>query len=215
MLKSFHQFINEAVIQPYDFDGMFTELSNRDEITIEDMNSTLDQFGVAFVEADKFIENLETEKEKSLVPINMPPLFGGIRWGAHNVHNNMIYICIQPEQFKIALNRDRPRIFSFLREILRHESIHKQQAGRRPHIKIRNLENSPVESKKYFSSTDEIMAYADSFIVQARNRGLSDDEILDALSHGNKVSWIQDVYSKLEPKVINRFRKYVYQYLRD
>lgn len=215
MLKSFHQFINEAVIQPYDFDGAFAELSNRDEITIEDMNSTLDQFGVAFVETDEFIENLETEKEKSLVPINMPPLFGGIRWGAHNVHNNMIYICIQPDQFKIALNRDRPRIFSFLREILRHESIHKQQAGRRPHIKIRNLENSPVESKKYFSSTDEIMAYADSFIVQARNRGLSDDEILDALSHGNKVSWIQDVYSKLEPKVINRFRKYVYQYLRD
>jgi hypothetical protein len=214
MLKSFHQFINEAVIQPYDFDGTLAELSNRDEITIEDMNSTLDQFGVAFVEADEFIENLETEKEKSLVPINMPPLFGGIRWGAHNVHNDMIYICIQPDQFKIALNRDRPRIFSFLREILRHESIHKQQAGRRPHIKIRNLENSPVESKKYFSSTDEIMAYADSFIVQARNRGLSNDEILDALAHGNKVSWIQDVYSKLEPRVINRFRKYVYKYLR-
>ncbi|CAB4175245.1 hypothetical protein UFOVP1247_98 [uncultured Caudovirales phage] len=53
MLKSFHQFINEAVIQPYDFDGAFAELSNRDEITIEDMNSTLDQFGVAFVEADE------------------------------------------------------------------------------------------------------------------------------------------------------------------
>lgn len=215
MLKSFHQFINEAVIQPYDFDGVLEELFNRDEITIEDMNSALDQFDVAFVEAAEFIENLETEKEKALVPINMPPLFGGIRWGAHNVHNNMIYICIQPDQFKISLNRERRRLFGFLREVLRHESIHKQQAGRRPHIKIRNLENSPVESKKYFSSTDEIMAYADSFIVQARNRGLSDDEILDALAHGNKVSWIQDVYSKLEPKVINRFRKYVYQYLRD
>ena len=70
-----------------------------------------------------------------------------------------------------------------------------------------------MQMKKYFSSTDEIMAYADSFITQCRKRGLSDVVILDLLKTGRKASWVQDVYSKMDPEVQNRFRKYVYQYL--
>ena len=215
MLKSFMQFINEAVIRPYDFDQELEELLGRETLSIRDMNLALGKFGVSFVEVDEFIESLETDKERSLVPIEMPPLFGGVRWGAHNVYNDAIYICIDADQFTVALNKDRERLFGFLREVLRHESIHREQAGRRRHIKIRNLENSPADPKRYFSSTDEIMAYADSFIVQARDRGLSDDQILDALAHGKRVSWIQGVYSKLDPRAVNRFRKYVYQYLQE
>jgi hypothetical protein len=215
MLQSFIQFINEAVIRPYDFDQTLEELLDREILSIEDLNLALGKFGVAFVEVEEFIRSLETAKERSLVPIEMPPLFGGVRWGAHNVYNDSIYICIEPNRFTATLNKDRERLFGFLREVLRHESIHKQQAGRRRHVKIRNLENSPADPKRYFSSTDEIMAYADSFIVQARDQGLSDDQILDALSHGRKMSWIQGVYSKLDPKAVNRFRKYVYQYLQE
>ena len=214
MLKSFIEFIGEAVIQPDNFDEVLGELANQERVTIEDMNREFGRFGVVFVEVSQFIESLETSKERSLVPIKMPPLFGGVRWGAHNVHNNLIYICIEPGKFSLALDRDRARLFGFLREVLQHESIHKEQAARRGHIKILNLERSPVDAKRYFSSTDEIMAYADSFIVQARSRGLGDDEILDALAQGKPVSWIQGVYSKLDPRAVNRFRKYVYQYLR-
>jgi hypothetical protein len=70
-----------------------------------------------------------------------------------------------------------------------------------------------MKMKKYFSSTDEIMAYADSFITQCRKKGLSDDKILYLLKTGKKSSWVQDVYSKMDTEVQNRFRKYVYQYL--
>ena len=158
MLQSFIQFIGEAVIRPYDFDKELDELLGREILSIRDMNLALSKYGVSFVEADEFIRSLETAKERSLVPIEMPPLFGGVRWGAHNVYNDSIYICIDSDPFTVALNKDRERLFGFLREVLRHESIHKQQAGRRRHIKIRNLENSPTDPKRYFSSTDEIMA---------------------------------------------------------
>lgn len=214
MLKSFTQFIGESVIQPHDFDQALMDLAKIDVLKIEDMNRELGRFGVSFVGVEEFIENLETEKERSLVPIDMAPLFGGVRWAAHNVYNDKIYVCVDPVEFESALDQKRGRVFSFLREILRHESIHREQAARREHIKIRNLERSPAEPKRYFSSTDEIMAYADSFIVQAREKGMSDDEILSALAKGQRVSWIQDVYSRLDPAAVNRFRKYVYEYLR-
>jgi hypothetical protein len=125
-----------------------------------------------------------------------------------------MYICVVEDKFIETLNGPiKNDLLDLLEEILRHESIHKQQAEKRPSIQIRNLENSPMKMKKYFSSTDEIMAYADSFITQCRKRGLDDDKILDILKSGKKVSWIQDVYSKMDPEVQNRFRKYVYQYL--
>jgi hypothetical protein len=103
-----------------------------------------------------------------------------------------------------------------LEEILRHESIHKQQGEKRPGVMVRNLENSPMKPKEYFGSTDEIMAYADSFITQCRKRGISNDDIKNMLVSGKKVSWIQDVYSKFTtPQSQKRFKKYVYQYLED
>lgn len=209
-LKTF----KEAVIAPYDFDEALSKLKEKETLSIEDMQSELGHMGVEFVDVDEFVRNLETEKEKELVPIDMPPLMGGIRWGAHNVYNNKMYICVKPNEFNAALNNMRPQLFAFLREVLRHESIHRQQAERRPGVTIRNLERSPVDPKKYFGSTDEIMAYADSFIVQCRNRGMSDDQILDAISKGSKVSWIQNVYANVAPESRSRFNKYVYQYLK-
>ena len=125
-----------------------------------------------------------------------------------------MYICVVEDKFIQTINGPvKNNLLDLLEEILRHESIHKQQSEKRPNIQIRNLENSPMKMKKYFSSTDEIMAYADSFITQCRKRGLSDDVILDLLKTGKKASWVQDVYSKMDPEVQNRFRKYVYQYL--
>jgi hypothetical protein len=55
---------------------------------------------------------------------------------------------------------------------------------------------------------------ADSFIVQCRKKGMSDDAILDAISGGKSVSWIQNIYSKMVPEEKSRFNKYVYQYIK-
>lgn len=42
---------------------------------------------------------------------------------------------------------------------------------------------------------------------------MSDDDILDVLRGGRKVSWIQNIYSSMDLETQKRFKKYVYQYL--
>ena len=58
--------------------------------------------------------------------------------------------------FKLVNNKRD--MLDLLREILRHESIHKQQGEKRD-IVIKNLENSPMKPKEYFGSTDEIKIF--------------------------------------------------------
>lgn len=205
---------NEAVIAAHDFTEALNKIREINKITLEDLSNIFSSLNVEFVNVDYFISKLKTKKEIELVPVNMPPLMGGIRWGAHNVYTNKMYICIDEKVFLKAINgSSKEKMLDFLEEILRHESIHKQQAEKRPDITIRNLERSPKEFKKYFSSTDEIMAYADSFIVQCRRKGLSNDDIIDILRGGKKVSWVQNVYSDMDLETQKRFKKYVYLYL--
>jgi len=209
--------IFEAVIKAYDFTEAFDELKSIKDITSEDLVRIFNPLDVEFVDLDYFISKLQTQKEIELVPVNMPHLKPGLRFAAHNIYTNKMYVCIEADTFLKTLNSPlRTEILDLLEEILRHESIHKQQGEKRPGVTIRNLENSPMKPKEYFGSTDEIMAYADSFITQCRKRGMSNEEIKDILVSGKKVSWIQNVYSKFTtPQSQNRFRKYVYQYLED
>jgi hypothetical protein len=206
---------NEAVIQPYDFTEALEKVRSMSNITLDNLKEIFNDMNVEFVDVEYFKSKLQTKKEIELVPVDMPPLMGGIRWGAHNVYTNKMYICIDENEFIKSINSPlKNRLLDFLEEVLRHESVHKQQAQRRPDVTIRNLERSPVDHKKYFSSTDEVMAYADSFIVQCRKGGMSDDDILDVLRGGKKVSWIQNVYSSMDLETQKRFRKYVYEYIK-
>jgi hypothetical protein len=205
---------NEAVIPAYDFTEALDKLRSMENITLDNLKEIFDDMNVEFVNVEYFKSQLQTEKEIELVPVNMPPLMGGVRWGAHNVYTNKMYICIDENEFIKSINSPlKDKLLDFLEEVLRHESVHKQQAQRRPDVTIRNLERSPKDPKKYFSSTDEVMAYADSFIVQCRKRGMSDDDILDVFRDGKKVSWIQNIYSSMDLETQKRFKKYVYQYI--
>lgn len=208
---------NEAVIEPYDFSEIISNIKSMRSITMDELKDMFIDLDVEFIDIDYFKSKLQTDKEIELVPVNMPHIMPGLRFAAHNVYTKKMYVCVVEDKFIETLNSDlgpiKNGLLDLLEEILRHESIHKQQAEKRPNIQIRNLENSPMKMKKYFSSTDEIMAYADSFITQCHKRGLSDDRILYLLKTGSKSSWVQDVYSKMDPEVQNRFRKYVYQYL--
>jgi hypothetical protein len=207
---------NEAVIPAYDFTEALDKLRSMENITLDNLKEIFGDMNVEFVNVEYFKSQLQTKKEIELVPVNMPPLMGGVRWGAHNVYTDKMYICIDENVFLKSINGEiKPQLLDFLEEVLRHESIHKQQAQRRPDITVRNLERSPKDPKKYFGSTDEIMAYADSFIVQCRKRNLSDDDIIDALRGGKKVSWIQNVYSSMDLETQKRFKKYVYQYIKN
>jgi hypothetical protein len=211
-LKRFDQ-IFEAVIKPFDFENILTKLETMNDITIESINELFKEFDVEFVDVNYFISKLKTKKEIELVPISLE-LLGGIKFAAHNIYTNKIYICVMPNKFIESINSDlKSDMITFLREVLRHESIHKQQSDKRS-IKIKNLEKSPVQPLEYYGSTDEIMAYAQSFIDQCRERGLSDKDILDQIKlKSNPISWVQNVYNKMPYEVKKRFNKYVYQYI--
>jgi hypothetical protein len=214
-LKGFKIF--EAVIKSYDFTEVLGELKSIKNITLEDLVRIFNPLDVEFIDIDYFKSKLQTQKEIELVPVNMPHIKPGLRFAAHNIYTNKMYVCIEADKFLETLNSPlRTEILDLLEEILRHESIHKQQGEKRPGVTVRNLENSPMKPKEYFGSTDEIMAYADSFITQCRKRGISNDDIKNMLVSGKKVSWIQDVYSRFTtPQSQKRFKKYVYQYLED
>jgi hypothetical protein len=214
-LKGFKIF--EAVIKAQDFTEALDELKSIKDITLEDLDRIFNPLDVEFIDIDYFKSKLQTQKEIELVPVNMPHIRPGLRFAAHNIYTNKMYVCIVADKFLNTLNSPlRTEILDLLEEILRHESIHKQQGEKRPGVTVRNLENSPMEPKEYFGSTDEIMAYADSFITQCRKRGMSNDDIKNILVTGKKVSWIQDVYSRFTtPQSQKRFKKYVYQYLED
>jgi hypothetical protein len=206
---------NEAVIRPYDFDQVLDEVKKRTDFTIENLNELFSDLGVKFVDVDYFISKLQTRKEIELVPVDMPEMMGGIRFAAHNIHTNMMYVCVNDIKFLKFINSqdlDKSNLLDFLREILRHESIHKQQGEKRD-VVLRNLENSPMKPKEYFGSTDEIMAYAQSFVDQCQQKGMSNEDIIDTIRGGKNVSWVQNVYSKMDTNVKKRFDKYVYQYL--
>lgn len=211
-IKDFKIF--EAVIEPYDFDPAIFALKRIPNISKEDIDRILSPMNVEFVDVGYFISKLQTKKEIELVP-DGPAMMFGIKFAAHNVYTDKMYVCVEWNSFLSSLNSrfTKEKVFELLREILRHESIHKQQAGKRDKI-IRNLENSPKVPDKYFGSTDEIMAYAQSFVDQCIQRNMSDSAILRQIKgSGRPVSWIEDVYRKLDEKTLRRFKKYVYEYI--
>ena len=95
---------NEKVIQPYDFTISLEKLRGNNNITLEDLSDVFNHMDVEFVNVEYFISKLQTKKEIEMVPVNMPPLLGGIRWGAHNVYTNKMYICIDEDTFLESIN---------------------------------------------------------------------------------------------------------------
>ena len=221
----------EGVIKPYDIDHCFDEMREDKNLTVDKINDIFKEYKIKFTDRDEFISNLKTKIEKDGVPTG--EMFGGIRFGAVNGYNKTIYICVNPSKFESSINkhdRETEQIYSFLKEVLRHESIHVQQinktkidyydekqnpSGKIPYS-VYNLERSPEKNKKeYFIHRTETMAFAQSFIDQCYSRGLDKEEILNIIKNKRSpnVSWIQNIYKGMDSKVKNQFNKNVYQYL--
>ena len=225
-LLSFNEFLNEGVITPYDIDSIIKKLQSDSSLTLEKANKIASEVSVKFITIEEFIDNLKTEEEKNDVPRNLN-LGGGVRFGAFNPYTKMTYICVHPEEFLSTLNDEEQskQLYPFIREILRHESIHIQQmskakkdfhnSGEKVPNSLPSLNRSPSSnSVEYFSHKTEIMAYAQSFIDQCHVKKISKEQILSILRTGKPiVSWIQNVYKGMDEKTLNTFKKYVYQYL--
>ena len=110
---------NEAVIPAYDFTEALDKLRSMENITLDNLKEIFDDMNVEFVNVEYFKSQLQTEKEIELVPVNMPPLMGGVRWGAHNVYTNKMYICIDENEFIKSINSPlKDKLLDFLEEVL-------------------------------------------------------------------------------------------------
>lgn len=214
-IKSFKLF--ENIIEPYNFEQQLTELKSLNKVTKEELVRIFEPINVEFVDIEYFKSKLETDKEIKLVP-NTSSMFGGIKFAAFNYYTNKMYVCVNFGEFIRALNnRDKEHLLSLLSEILRHESIHKQQDEKRKAkgFTKRHLENSPKNPNKYFGTADETMAYAQTFIDECHKRGLTDEDILNQIKGDNDpISRLEDIYNKLSSDNLKRFKNYVYKYIK-
>jgi len=218
---------NEGIIKP---DGNIKDTLHKvcyflEDITLDKINLEFKHLNIEFVDVAKFTEELKTETEKRGVPKDAN-IMCGIKFAAVNGYKKMIYICIEPEVFINSINNKHTiqRVYPLLLEILRHESIHLQQILKTKKdfyndeknipYSVYNLKRSPIiNSKEYFSHKTEVMAYAQTFIDQCHNKNMSNEDILAALKGKKVVSWIQDIYYKMDKDTREQFIKNVYLYL--
>jgi hypothetical protein len=205
----------EAVIEPFDFDGFLSQLKSGTYNSIAELNEMAKEYTVQFSNFDDFHDSLGTDVEKEMAPKELM-LMGGVKFALFNKYKEVMMIVVEEEMFLEFLKGDGvDRLTTFLREVLRHESIHLQQVDRMKDKSGYKLDASPTHnSKKYWTDKKELMAYAQSMIDQLTAQGMDKDEIESKIKNPRDIkSWIWNVYKQvLDPKQMKRFLKYVFQY---
>jgi len=214
--------LNEmAIIKPYDFSHYIDELkkSEREISNLNDINKLFKGSEIYFSDFDTYFNALTNEKEKIVAPKELM-LMGGVKFALYNTNIDKINVVVEPFLFFDFINsrQNKQQFYEFLHLVLRHESIHLQQVSKMGKDKY-VLDASPtVNTKKYWTSPYEIMAYAQSLVDDLQNQGNSKEEIEDFFRDPESMekvgSWIYDLHKKvLNKKQFEKFRKYAYLYL--
>lgn len=180
------------------------------------MNSLSKKFNVTFSSFDDFYDSLEDEVEKQMAPKELM-LMGGVKFALFNKYKDTIMVVVDEELFFDYLKetKDLTGLISFLKEVLRHESIHLQQVSRMKDKSSYKLDSSPTHnSDKYWKEKRELMAYAQTLIDHMTSQGLNKSEISREIKNPSNIkSWVWNVYSRiLDEKEMKSFLKYVYEY---
>ena len=217
MIISFKEFINEAVINPIDTRYIISILKSLEHIdSLNDINKVLKEYNIHFSFYDEFFDSLESQEEKDVAPPKMMFTPSPIKFALFNKYINKINFVVQDNFVERFNNNILGRDFYIeLSEMIKHESIHRQQVGKMG-IKNYHLTDSPVNPKQYFSNKNEIMAYANSFVIEMTKRK-SKEEVISLLRNEKFINnWIFQAYKKeVDEKYFRRFIKYVYLYLQE
>lgn len=205
-IKSFLDYfspVNEAVIMPTNSVELIKELtneccSNKNEriLTLDSANKIGSKYGVIFKSYNDFYESLP-EHLKHTAPPSNTPIFG-----------------LLDENNKINVVLGMPKItlydINFISHIIQHESVHKGQEERR-NKSVKYTLPDPKDSKSYFSTKDEIMAFSQSIIDMMLSReGFRDISQLRSLLKRNPL--YNDIKKAVDEDVLKRYNKYIYQY---
>ena len=214
----------EAIISPKNIDGLIDELINNTPNTLEEANEIGQKYDVDIVDRPTFVESVKSEKEfsKSIPSRFIFTPFSGLYFGVLNPVTKRVSLVVDYKEFKrflmlIRSDRNLSMFDGIMKSMLSHETIHKQQLDKvGGDFKKYDLKGSPeTDPIKYLSSTTEIMAYAFSIVDELKRQGLSEDEILNVLrKFDDKAHWVIKWYKSMvrDKKVLNKLRKYAYQY---
>jgi len=198
-IKLFNAY-NEAVILPpkVKFKNINNMATLKNQCKIND---------IVLTHYDEFLEGLSDADKKTAPPKGDPrapffALFNPILKKPHLVINS------DP-------GKNPPYLFGilnkYLEDIIGHELIHKAQSERRSDDLVFNLP-TPTDMANYFSNPDEIMAFSYSIAKDLIKSGKS--KTINQLISGLKFSnmW-DDITSNCSEEVINKYKKYIYNYL--
>ena len=160
---------------------------------------------------------------------NSPAKTGGIVGGEAGYRNNIFIV-------KVLLNQDAFRIFKknfaeFALELsstIEHELIHKSQYKNIPANIRQSVRSTPKDNKwseetykTYLSSSQELMAYANTIVRDFQKFGYELDEVLNILRRIHEYD-TEDLppklvqyldYFKENPEVLKKLYRYMYDYL--
>jgi hypothetical protein len=217
-LKQFKEFINESIINPIDTKDIIGIVKSIEHIdSLDDINNALEDYNIHFSFYDEFFNSLGTQEEKDVAPPENIYTPSAIKFALYNKYIGKINFVVI-DNFIEIFNRgllNSHRFYDELSETIKHESIHSQQVSR---MGINNylLIDSPTNPDKYFSNKSEIMAYANSFVIEMTKQK-SKEEVVSLLRSEKQIkNWIFDCYKKyVNEKDFHRFIKYVYLYLQE
>lgn len=211
-IKPYHLF--EAVVEPFNFKEVLSIIKNGNFSDIEELNKNIKEYQVEFITFEEFKNSLGTDIEKKVAP-EYSMMGGGIKFGVFNKYRNMIEIVVEPHMFNYMLKvRMNDMFLEFIDQILQHESIHLQQVSKMKNKDAYILDSSPeFDADKYNSEKREIMAYAQTIILELKNKRFTKNDIINQLKKGKLESEQFEHYKKLlNEKDMKRFMKYLYQY---
>jgi len=219
--ESLHNFLMENIILPLDFKTYINKIKDKRFNNLDSINNMFKDIDVVFSDYSFFYDNLGSDEEKKVAPKNdNRKSESGFKFALYNQNIDKINIVVNSKEFLEYLNdlcnssqKEKEHFYNFLEQVLRHESIHLQQAKKMGDKY--NLLSSPTDPQKYFSDQKEIMAYARSLIDDLINNGYTKEEIKDGLRNKKQLdTWIHMVYKKyVDIKKYRTFLKYAYLYL--
>jgi len=199
-LKKFKLF--EAVIIPDKIKEVRKLLSFDDLVEYGVVN------GFDVVEYNEFFETLSDNNKKTAPPKGAIPFFALF----NPLRKKAMFVVNAPTD----IVRRIPNFKEIVDDIIGHERIHGEQNIRRKELTF-DLPN-PTERKKYFSNSDEIMAFAWSI---ANGLAKKNSTIQGAFQDLNNNKWGREEHFNLwnsikdvcDDKIIKKYRKYIYLYL--
>lgn len=199
---------NESIVD-YKSDNIvnfYNEIRNLARPTFNQIVEIGNKYEVEVVDYDTFYDNLSEIDKSTAPPRNEIPAFAF-------ANNDTGKPCVVFGDMFTNQNRPAPidpRLIDHVYHMLKHENVHLKQQSKRPGYT--KPMPDPKDRGRYFSDTDEIMAFSQSIVDLLMNMGRA-TSVKDGISKLKKNPLYNDIKRRVSTDVLKKYHKYIYLYL--